>query len=805
MADIQQDLIIELRELVTVLSAQSNIGVGGKDKFSVNERAERIRNKKNEKVENEILKNIKDFKDTSTKNLKDIKNIRNLLDRQSKLSENLVKYAKNSMTEAQMDDFLVELKNQAGKINTRTTKQMMSGIKTFDDAVKLHEKILKRSENINQFGVISKELKELKKQGVPANHKKYQFLMKKIEELGFTTKDVNRNFTQLTKETYGLVNAFGDAASREIPGGIYQMKNAFSKFSKFMGGLSLIAKPLIDMVKGLLEVESAAAKYGTIISNQQLIKDARLMGMTQQELIEVQAKHKQTIGSMNLSYDQYNNLISKNQSELLLYTGSLKEANQMNAELFTIQKRLGSSNQDSAKFITQQTKSFKRFNSVFSMTSDEFVNMQKQLIDSSNVQGGMLMMDIKRRALHQQEMTNTIEKLKIDGLMQDQAMKVIDTFKQIGLMNPKDRWKKAAQLQAAGGALGVGREASELAMLQRRRFSQAGDMERAAELSKVMQGALTQAYEKGGPSADFFLHRLTDGLGDVFGPSGIGGMMELQKGQGLSNERVSELMTIANKKNDTFYTDVITELRTLNNIVGASGDITNVMGNVKSLFTGLLDGGVLSAIVGSAIGVKAGRMLGGVGGKISQGVGKVKEVGATAGSNIKNSSIPKRVGVGGGLALTMGGHFLKSGAEEGSLRQGSGILASIIGEMATGAGLGSVVAPGIGTAIGAIGGAVTGIVTNFDDMKSYFGIGNKETLTQQLSKVEDSNKEISKNDEEQNTIFNEMLKKLSMAELNNQKIIENLQKMVDLNEKIATNTEEDTKKSPPQYVRKVKN
>ena len=76
------------------------------------------------------------------------------------------------------------------------------------------------------------------------------------------------------------------------------------------------------------------------------------------------------------------------------------------------------------------------------------------------------------------------------GLMQDQAMKVVEAMSAIAAKSPKERLKQAARLQAVGGAMGFGGEAAQAAGIMRRGFNKEGDREQFAELQQTMQQSM---------------------------------------------------------------------------------------------------------------------------------------------------------------------------------------------------------------------------------------------------------------------------------------------------------------------------
>lgn len=745
-------LVSEMRELTRVLSR--NTGKLGSGSPNVSRTF-------TPSADPNVQKTVNDFKDLANKNHSDLKQ---QLSHFSKLSSSLFKDATSKMGLDEMENFRKKLIDELQQSNTRTVKSLSRSINSFESAVKIQDDIARKSSNLDEFKKLYKQIKDSQ---IIVNGRKIDIVSdaakQTISDLGFDLTDLSKSINLIEREIVETSKILGNVSTGfiKVDGKVTKLIENLEEKGRSLASFGSLFAPLMVFGKSILEAGDAAAKFGTQTNMQQ----AMFMGMNSSELTQIQAQNKQSLLSTGMSYEQYNDTLKSGQSELLKYTSSLKDANALHADMITIQQRVGGAYNGSADFLDQQKKRFIEFNRTFSTTDDQFMSMNKHLVGSSAIQGQLLKMDIRKRSLAHLEMQSTMKQLQMYGLMQDEALGAIDTLSEIGNMNPKDRWKMAGKLQASAGAVGMGNEGAELATLMRRRFSKEGDQARAVELAKTIQGGITAKYDQLGPMADFYLGSLTEGLDPILK---MGEKLELAKGQeakenapagGITKEDFQQNLDIARESYQYIKGALISPVGAAT--IAMAGSVKDI---IKLLVAGKFMGNMPS--------------LGGAG-----GVG--------AGGILKNMA--KGVLKGGAVGLV--GYGVSEGAEQLKEKghEKTGILASIAGYTAQGAGLGMMGGP-IGAAIGGLSGIAYGIYDNLDEIGNVFKKANGDLST----KVKDTDSKINTKLDADYKEEKEKLSDKEQQELNikaTNKMIEVLQKQGVLTkelkeqlEKIAKNT-----------------
>jgi hypothetical protein len=738
-------LVSELRELTRTLSRNTGkIGTGSPNIS---------RNLTPPSADPNVQKTVKDFKDLANKNQSDIKQ---QLSHFNKLSSSLFKDATSKMGLDEMENFRKKLIEELQQSNTRTVKGLSRSINSFESAVKLQEDIAKKSSNLDEFKKLYKQIKDSQ---IIVNGRKIDIVSdaakQTITDLGFDINDLSKSIKLIEREIVDTSKAIGNVSTGfiKVDGKVTKLINNLEEKGRSLSSFGSLFAPLMVFGKKILEAGDAAAKFGTQTNMQQ----AMFMGMTSSDLTQIQAQNKQSLLSTGMSYEQYNDKLKSGQSELLKYTASLKDANALHADMITTQQRVGGAYNGSADFLNQQKKRFIEFNRTFSTTDDQFMSMNKHLTGSGAIQGQLLKMDIRKRSLAHLEMQSTLKQLQMYGLLQDEALGAIDSLAEIGNMNPKDRWKMAGKLQATSGAIGMGAEGAELATLMRRRFSKEGDQARAVELAKTIQGGITQKYDQLGPMADFYLSSLTEGLDPILK---MGEKLELAKGQEAKvNAPAGEIMK------EKFQENLDVARETYQYISGALlspvGAATIAMaGNVKDiiklLFAGKAMGGV-GGLGGAGVGAGAGGIAGGLK-TLAKGVLKGGAVGLL------------------GYGATEGAEYLK---EQG--HEKTGILASVAGYTAQGAGLGMIGGP-LGAAMGGLTGLAYGIYDNLDEIGNVFKEANGDLST----KIKDDNSKLNTKPDADYKAEQEKISDKEQQEAN----IKATNKMIDVLEKQGLLTKE---------------
>lgn len=312
--------------------------------------------------------------------------------------------------------------------------------------------------------------------------------------------EANEARAELTRKMRG--GEFGDFADT-----VRGMSNKLAQFGVVVSGLT----------HAFGEAARPAFRFGTEIGDS---LTAFMAGMNPEEMAQNMAEYRQTINASGMGMDGFRDVTEKGTLALSGWTGELRDAVRVQASAFGMAQRFGAANQSQIQsFMDTQVRTFKQFNSVFSMTAEEFVAMNKQLESSQSVNEQIYRLNRQQRVQHAQEIQQTVLRLRTMGLMQEQAMKVVDAMAAIGAKSPKERMKEAAKLQAVGGALGFGQAAEEMATIMRRGMRGEGDYERFAELQKEAQSAVGAKMGQGFASEMMTAQMLeSTGLEQLLGP-----------------------------------------------------------------------------------------------------------------------------------------------------------------------------------------------------------------------------------------------------------------------------------------------
>ncbi len=507
------------------------------------------------------------------------------------------------------------------------------------------------------------------------------------EEAADLMEQYNQEVDILTHSTEDLYEAQKDLSEgmaktvREMEGGALQGIERFGK--KAMAAAALlgaVAQPMIQTAK-------SAAQTGT----QMEFLNAALAGMTPEELNQLQAENKQAMRASNMSFDEFNEKIRQGTVGLITYTGSLRDANRINAASMDIATTLGANQQH---FMEQQAELFKKLNRGLSMSAEQFMEMNKQLMSSSSVQAQLYKINLKQRGAYMQDLQNTYTKLRTDGLMHEQAMRMLETFEQIGAKSPKERLKEAAKLQAVMGAMGMGQEGARAGELLRGGLRNEGDK---AEFSEIIKNANISMGQQMGQSFQSELMSSAmiqaAGLQEYLGPESKFAELNTQQGKQM-DDLVNIESKLGGERNEH-----------LANILAANDALVAA-----------INGPILMTLGAIAAGVAASGLMKGGMGKFGRGTGKFgRSMGAvgrqfqSAGGFKGEGALGKALGGAGkvlGKIPLIGGLFAGglAGASKYSELAGSGLTEGQRRTQATATGVGA----GVGTAGGAVGGALAG-------------------------------------------------------------------------------------------------
>jgi hypothetical protein len=406
---------------------------------------------------------------------------------------------------------------------------------------------------------------------------------KEIKELGFTAKDVRKSTEQLYEDF------------TELHKSLQHLDEDLTETSKSSGKLSLMFTALVAVGKELYDVHTTSMRTGVEETFQQAIQ-ARMMGMSQVDLIETQGQYRKTIESAGMTTTAFAAEMQQSAHAMFTVTGDLKAGAVFAAEGMQTLRQLGAGMNNNT-FLKKQQESFKLLHNSLSITADQFNDMNQQLIQSGVVRTQMFKMDKQRRANYFLELQQTRDKLMLDGLTIEQTQKVIEVFEEMGGQGAKSRIKQAAKLQAVMGSLGQGREGAEAAKLLRGGLRGGEDKARFAEL---MKGA-TQSIQKqvsGSLTSELAMETILEraGLTNLFQ-----NMQDTVLQEGMKVDTGSATLIANTSSTNEILTKILKTTQISANIMG-EGNLAAIGGSLTALAVAFGAKGMIATALASITG-----------------------------------------------------------------------------------------------------------------------------------------------------------------------------------------------------------
>lgn len=437
--------------------------------------------------------------------------------------------------------------------------------------------------------------------GATASAESLEALEAFAKKYNTTVKDAalhTKNYTKEVKEAHKVREDLTIAMRRA------NFTDQREKAKSLAASFAELKKVVTAFADALTQTMQPAYKFGTNIGDS---LTAFMSGMKPAEFAQNVATYRQSIRAAGMSIDDFREITEDGAMGLTAYTGSLQDSIKLQSTAFEAAKRMGLQDAASMRnFMNQQVETFKKLNTVFSVTAEQFMAMNKHLKNSAEVNSYLYRLNQKQRAQAFLQIQQTVATLRTMGLMQEQALKVVDAMAALATKSPKERLKQAARLQALGGALGFGPEATQAASMIRTGKTQTPEF---AEAMKTMQVQMGQFMGQGLPQEMMAMQMLqTTGLQDLLGPKSA--FSDLNKEQFQSTQNIESL---AEKRNELG-----------GQMLGWIQRIEGLMsGPIMKLFSGLTTGlgALTAAMIGGSVAKQLfGSLLGGIGAKVGGSV-----------------------------------------------------------------------------------------------------------------------------------------------------------------------------------------
>ena len=590
------------------------------------------------------------------------------------------KYFENYLTKFSATQLNKDIPERLTKLFSSSIDQgLVEPLKDFESVLRLTKRM--QTQNIEDALKYNEQLAKLGEAG-EAGAAQFHVLSKKIEETGWDIDSLKTALNACSGDAGKLKEEFGKVAAT-LAVQAANDERATVATDKLTKAFKIFGNLVLTVGSIYLNAARSAAQFATTFTSP--LKSAE-MGMNPEDLAKVQHEQWQAIQSSNISMDEFNNKLVSGSWDLLQFTGSLAAGAKLTAGFLGTFRTLSNKTADQNGFLAQQKALFVDLNRTFSITGDQFAEMNAGLMQNSSVQASLYKLDKDRRVAYFQDLQLTQRRLLAYGLELEQVKRVTETLAEMNGKPAVTRIEQAAKIQAVGGALGMGRQASELAAILLRKASRPGDAKRQAELVAELQRGTANRYQgtvnrgAGGLGAEAALDELSQVAPEVFGTNTPTAALATSQGREINRAKQAQLANT--------------------NFLG--GNIGDKTAAVVSGIMGLQDimrtsaGDIVRAIWGAAAAYGAASLL-------SRGIGSV--VGKAYGSSLGGAS----VGYGGvlrGVGGALGGAALGYGTTGSSGGAAGGALGGWGGAEA-GALLGSAAGP-IGTIIGGILGGIVG-------------------------------------------------------------------------------------------------
>ncbi len=406
----------------------------------------------------------------------------------------------NQLPQRLQQSFLESGSEIANKIG-----QQLTG--TAEDFVRLQDGL----NNIGKILDIAEEYFKLSSEERAANYEKYQ---EKLEKLGYSIEFFGNSIDEARKNAREFVRSTTEALET-VSRSVQRDQQLRGALTRFFSGFSITAAGIV--AKGVVD---AVARYGTTVQDV-LSVQARMTGMSIEELAAVQAQYRQEILATGGNFQQFNQWLSDSAWNLRLYTGSLAEGARVAASNVRMSLIFGSTTDEAAQLLQQQNEQFQRWNRLFGMTADEFIDFNNMLLSNTTIQGQLYLISQNQRKAYLEGIRTNYELLRTFGLLDDEAKSVLQTFQSMGVMSPRERLRQAYRIQAFAGMMGIGQVGAEAAQLLIRGLRTPEEQQRFAELTRQITEQ-TAALGQQGFGTELVLRSVLErmDLDRYFGPQG---------------------------------------------------------------------------------------------------------------------------------------------------------------------------------------------------------------------------------------------------------------------------------------------
>lgn len=507
-----------------------------------------------------------------------------------------------------------------------------------------------------------------------------------------------------------------------------------SNLADAMGQLGFKIGSFMSGVTGYVSDFTLSMKTGSQFNAIGTPIQAASMGLSAQEYIQLGATYRNQAMRLADGTNEWMSTIKSSQRDLLAYTGGdmLKAAeisSQMNSRLMN----MGFGIEEATKMIGSGENGYigalKRLTFATGKTVEELDSFVGNILTSDNVRSGLFKLDREQRTKFLTSQTDTFQKMfNITGSL-DRAKQIMDQMNNRQGMTGVDRIRDAVRGSVAARAMGLSSsQADELMRLRMVRPEQLNDKQNArlAELNNLMS-------------------RGAEGL---IGSGNLGAEIFAQTAMGKLQQDLKQLQTynttldqpINQRTLETQMSTSITKAFDNPQMQEMLAVLEIIKKSLGSNLAAIVVGGfasVIGVMLGKGIMNKGGfgRFFGGSGSSGTGAGGVGSRTGGTS-SGWKPGNLARGVGLG---AIGAGGLYaldkMWSPTSAGDINTKEQIM-DYGSNMMTGAAIGTMIAPGIGTAIGGLVGGIYTYTVRSLDQKNESTTAAEERNYQALTEIQ---------------------------------------------------------------------
>ena len=420
----------------------------------------------------------------ATKNLETEIRIRKVLNSQYADHSTLIKNLSSALKHIQpeMSEFGDSLTQIGGAVTDRL-QHVSDSFETYEKQIKFWNKV--RNKTGLDINVLEeKRTRILQHLQTGTKHDgRLKEILKKIEERRVKILD---KANDLQEKNNSLLQRFGKTAMLAL-------------------GLDAARKFATDV--------SAQFKYGSIGGiGQQQLRSVSLGGIDPSALSEMSAGARMAAIALGGQTEMYDVMQAKQWANIKV-TGDATEAARHTTEMLQLMGRAGI--RPSLKGVNQLTEQFGYLHRMTGMTAEQYRATFTALTQNADIRQKLQGLDKKDRRARLEGIWLRFKENVALGMIPEQAQKAAEALAGMAGEGPKERFKKAAQLQMAAGALGIsgGAEAAEALRAGDRATKEQTDV-----LDRVLKGianARVKSRTADGIHTEFAIERLTRDLQEV--------------------------------------------------------------------------------------------------------------------------------------------------------------------------------------------------------------------------------------------------------------------------------------------------